>query len=232
MTIVQIQNLSFDYLSTQKIATPVLRDISMSVYEGEILILKGHSGSGKTTLLTLIGALRTAQEGSIKVFNEELIKASPTTLVKVRKEIGFIFQAHNLLGYLTVRQNLQLSLQLQNRITPQDWNKEIEKILQTVGLAEQIDQFPESLSGGQKQRVAVARALIAKPRLVLADEPTAALDSKSGREVVTLMQKLARQRSTAIILVTHDDRILDIADRIITLEDGLLVAQEKKTEVF
>lgn len=232
MTIVQIQNLSFDYLSTQNIATPVLRNISLNVYAGEILILKGHSGSGKTTLLTLIGALRTGQAGSIKVFNKELIKASPATLVKVRKEVGFIFQAHNLLGYLTVRQNLQLSLQLQDGIPPQDWNKEIEKILQTVGLAEQIDQFPESLSGGQKQRVAVARALIAKPRLVLADEPTAALDSKSGREVVTLMQKLARQRNSAIILVTHDDRILDIADRIITLEDGRLVAQEKKSEVF
>lgn len=141
----------------------------------------------------------------------------------VRRQIGFIFQAHNLLSYLTVAQNVQMALQLARTFQAErQADREIEKVLKTVGLLDKLNTFPENLSGGQKQRVAVARALVNKPRLVLADEPTAALDKSSGKEVVELMKALAKDRGTAVVLVTHDDRILDIADRIIYMEDGAI----------
>lgn len=204
----------------------ILFNINLHIAAGEIVIMRGPSGSGKTTLLTLLGALRTGATGSLMVLKENLIGASKETQVEVRRQIGFIFQAHNLLSYLTVGQNVQMALQLAqskpNRLRQTEDEQEIEAILKTIGLFHKIHSFPENLSGGQKQRVAVARALVNKPRLVLADEPTAALDKSSGKEVVELMKTLARERGTAIVMVTHDDRILDIADRIVYMEDGAI----------
>ncbi len=205
----------------------ILFNIDLQIAAGEIVIMRGPSGSGKTTLLTLLGALRTGATGSLRVLNENLIGASKETQVEVRRQIGFIFQAHNLLSYLTVGQNVQMALQLvqskqNDRRKQMEDDREIEAILKTIGLSHKIHSFPENLSGGQKQRVAVARALVNKPRLVLADEPTAALDKSSGKEVVELMKTLARERGTAIVMVTHDDRILDIADRIVYMEDGAI----------
>jgi putative ABC transport system ATP-binding protein len=157
----------------------------------------------------------------MKIFDRELNGASSQQLVKARSRIGFIFQAHNLLKSLTAWENVTMPLKLQ----PQIENRRALalEILATLGLADRTHYYPDNLSGGQKQRVAIARALVSKPQLILADEPTAALDSKSGREVVTLMQKLAQEQDCTILMVTHDNRILDVADRIIQMEEGCLV---------
>lgn len=197
----------------------VLFDIRTRIEGGEIVILTGPSGSGKTTLLTLIGALRSAQKGSVKVLGQELLNASEKALIKVRRKIGYIFQSHNLLDSLTVHQNVQMALQL-GGIKGEDASDRIAKVLQRVGLGEHEHKFPSELSGGQKQRAGIARALVNRPQIVLADEPTASLDKQSGRDVVELIQDLAREDGSAVILVTHDNRILDVADRILHLEDG------------
>jgi putative ABC transport system ATP-binding protein len=187
--------------------------------------MTGPSGSGKTTLLTLIGGLRSVQAGSLKFNGQELLGASKEELVQVRRQIGYIFQAHNLLDFLTAMQNVQMSLELQHNISPWESYIQSETMLNAVKLGDRINYYPSDLSGGQKQRVAIARALVSRPKLVLADEPTAALDSKSGRDVVNLMQQLAKEQDCTILIVTHDNRILDIADRIITMEDGHLMQQ-------
>ncbi len=184
--------------------------------------MTGPSGSGKTTLLTLIGGLRSVQSGSVKILGQELYGASKNELVRVRNNIGFIFQSHNLLSCLTAEQNVRMSLRLHQDISFEQRNAMTSDILEAVGLEDRVNFYPDSLSGGQQQRVAIARALVSQPQLVLADEPTAALDSKSGRNVVEIMQQLAKERGCTILLVTHDNRILDIADRIIHMEDGRL----------
>ena len=197
----------------------VLFDVGTRIEGGEIVILTGPSGSGKTTLLTLIGALRSAQKGSVKVFGQELLNAREKTLIKVRRQIGYIFQSHNLLDSLTISQNVQMALQLDSGKGRDDKDR-IDTVLRRVGLAEHQHKFPRELSGGQKQRAGIARALVNRPQIVLADEPTASLDKQSGRDVVELIEDLAREDGSAVILVTHDNRILDVADRILHLEDG------------
>lgn len=199
---------------------PVLDDVNLDVNSGEIVIMRGPSGSGKTTLLTLMGGLRSIQKGSISIFGQELYGASKSQLVTIRQKIGFIFQSHNLLESLSAQQNVGMSLRLHEDLSISDRISKSQSILTAVGLANRIDYYPSKLSGGQKQRVAIARALVGEPLLVLADEPTAALDSKSGRDVVNIMQKLAKQQKSTILLVTHDSRILDVADRILRMEDG------------
>lgn len=200
----------------------VLFNINLEIYAGEIAIMTGPSGSGKTTLLTLIGGLRTVQTGSVQLLGQELYGASQRQLVKARRQVGYIFQAHNLLPFLTARQNVQLSFELHPNVPNRIARQKAEAMLNYVGLGDRINHHPQQLSGGQKQRVAIARALVTSPKVILADEPTAALDSKTGREVVDIMKALAKDRQTAILLVTHDNRILDIADRIIKMEDGWL----------
>jgi len=200
----------------------ILFDITTEIPEGEIVIVTGPSGSGKTTLLTLVGALRATQEGSVRVLGEELRGAKPKTLEKVRKKIGFIFQQHNLLSALTAVQNVELGLRVRGGISRSELHRRASEMLEAVGLADHLDYKPEKLSGGQRQRVAIARALVSEPAMLLADEPTASLDKKSGREVVDRIKVLAKQQGTTILLVTHDNRILDIADRIVHLEDGKL----------
>jgi putative ABC transport system ATP-binding protein len=202
----------------------VLREVSLDVAPGEIVLLTGPSGSGKTTLLTLIGALRAMQQGSAQVLGTELAGASERARVRLRREIGFIFQSHNLLGFLTARQNVAMALELDVSLTERVRLARAGEMLEAVGLADHTEKLPSQLSGGQRQRVAVARALVGRPGLVLADEPTAALDKQSGLEVVKLLRALAKQRGAPILLVTHDPRILDVADRIVTMEDGRIVA--------
>jgi putative ABC transport system ATP-binding protein len=200
----------------------ILFEVTTEIPTGEIVIVTGPSGSGKTTLLTLVGALRAAQEGSLKVLGRELAGARKSELEDVRRRIGFIFQQHNLLGALTARENVELGLRVTGRFTAAELRRRAEAMLEAVGLGQHCDKRSEHLSGGQRQRVAIARALIGEPSIVLADEPTASLDKASGREVVDRIQELARQKGTTILLVTHDNRILDIADRIVHLEDGKL----------
>ena len=204
----------------------VLFDIHLDVCPGEIVLMTGPSGSGKTTLLTLIGGLRSIQEGSVVVLGRELHDASKRGLGQIRSHIGYIFQAHNLLKSLTAWQNVELVTELHDHISDETAHNLTEEILYEVGLGDRMDYYPENLSGGQQQRVAIARALVSRPTLVLADEPTAALDSKSGRDVVEIMQNLAKEQGCTILMVTHDSRILDIADRIIGMEDGCLKLSE------
>ena len=199
----------------------VLHGVSTEFHAGEIVILTGPSGSGKTTFLTLVGALRSVQEGTVRVEGVELGSLGAAELARVRKRIGFVFQAHNLIDSLTARQNVQMAF-VGGDETPATSRERALEALADVGLEAHAGKLPRQLSGGQKQRVAIARALARKPRIILADEPTAALDGKTGREVVDLLQRRARQTGCTILLVTHDDRILDVADRIIRIEDGLV----------
>lgn len=221
--IVSIQNLDH-YLGERSLRTKVLHDINLEVYPGEIVMMTGPSGSGKTTLLTLIGGLRSIQKGSLVVLGYELRNATKVRLAKVRRRIGYIFQSHNLLDFLTARENVQMSLELHHGFSNREARSRAEEMLQLVKLGDRINYFPYDLSGGQKQRVAIARALVSHPKLVLADEPTSALDSKTGRDVVDLMRRLAKEQRCAVLMVTHDNRILDVADRIIQMEDGRLKA--------
>jgi putative ABC transport system ATP-binding protein len=214
------------YYGTGNLRKQILFEVTTNIYGGEVVIMTGPSGSGKTTLLTLIGALRSTQEGSLVVLGQELHNAPRNLLVKVRRNIGYIFQGHNLLNSLTACQNVQMSLELHPEIPSAQVRRQAEEMLAAVGLETHINYYPKELSGGQKQRVAIARALASHPKIVLADEPTAALDKKSGRDVVEIMQKLAKQQGCTILLVTHDNRILDIADRIIHMEDGRLSSLE------
>jgi len=187
--------------------------------------MTGPSGSGKTTLLTLVGGLRSAQKGNLKILGQEMCGASKRQLMQVRRQISYIFQAHNLLTFLTAKQNVRMSLELHDEYLEQNIDGQATDILNAISLGDRIDYYADSLSGGQKQRVAIARALASHPKIVLADEPTAALDKKSGRDVVEIMQRLAKEQGCTILLVTHDNRILDIADRIIHMEDGRLVEE-------
>lgn len=199
----------------------VLYDNCLTVYPGEIIIMTGPSGSGKTTLLTLIGTLRQVQEGSLFVLGEPLHKSTSKQLVEFRKKVGFIFQAHNLFESLTASQNVRMSLELVDpKASRRDQNRRAKEMLEAVGLGHRTSHKPRQLSGGQKQRVAIARGLVHRPKLVLADEPTAALDEQSGRAVVELFQRMAKENNSTIIIVTHDNRILDVADRIVNLVDG------------
>lgn len=201
---------------------PVLNDIDLDIHAGEIVLLMGPSGSGKTTLLTLIGGLRSLQSGHLTVVDQALHNSSAAALRQVRSQIGFIFQAHNLLRCLTAWENVSMPLKLHHHLSAQERKQRSHAILGQVGMGARADYYPDSLSGGQKQRVAISRALVNHPKLILADEPTAALDGKSGKEVMTLLQYLAKRQGSTILIVTHDNRILDVADRIIAMEDGYL----------
>jgi putative ABC transport system ATP-binding protein len=201
----------------------VLFDMGLEVMSGEIVIMTGPSGSGKTTLLTLIGALRSVQEGELDVFGRALQGAGHSALVQMRRNIGFIFQAHNLFESLTAYQNVRMALELGGH-PEQEIHRRATEMLRRVGLGNRMDYKPHALSGGQKQRVAAARALVTRPALVLADEPTAALDKDAGRDVVDLLRSLASEERTAILIVTHDNRILDVADRIVNMVDGRIVS--------
>lgn len=211
------------YFGAGELRKQTLFDINLDIYSGEIVIMTGPSGSGKTTLLTLMGGLRSVQSGSLTILGQEMRGASKRQMMQVRRHIGYIFQAHNLLTFLTAKQNVRMSLELHDEYLGQNLDGLATDILNAVGLGERINYYADSLSGGQKQRVAIARALASHPQIILADEPTAALDKKSGRDVVEIMQRLAKEQGCTILLVTHDNRILDIADRIIHMEDGRLV---------
>lgn len=225
--IVTINEL-YHYFGNKSLRKPILLNINLSIKPKEIVLLTGPSGSGKTTLLTLIGGLRSVQTGSLKFLNRELLGANQDLLVKIRRQIGYIFQGHNLLEFLTVRQNVQMTLELNKNISHQAAKIKAEKILEAVKLGGYGNCYPQQLSGGQKQRVAIARALIGHPKLFLADEPTASLDSQTGKEVILLMRQLAIKQGAAILIVTHDNRILHMGDRIIRIEDGRLSSQKNK----
>jgi len=224
---VELRNITFAY-GAGELRRNVLRDVDLAIAPGEIVLLTGPSGSGKTTLLTLIGALRSMQEGTARVLGQELAGASESDRVRLRRRIGFIFQNHNLLGFLTARQNVAMAMELGGSMSEAQRLQRAGEMLDAVGLNGHAEKPPAQLSGGQRQRVAVARALAGDPGLILADEPTAALDKVSGQEVVHLLRDLAKGRGVPILLVTHDPRILDIADRIVAMEDGRIVSEAEE----
>lgn len=205
----------------------VLFGVDLIIDRGRLTVLQGPSGSGKTTLLTLIGCLRQVEEGSVRLLGRELNGASEATLIACRRRLGFIFQAHNLHDSLTAMQNVRLGLEVHGSAGREAYGAAAAHLLSLLGLADRLHYLPSRLSGGQKQRVAVARALVGNPDIVFADEPTAALDRVSGQNVVTLLKRLGRERGTTTLMVTHDSRIMEMADRVITMEDGRIVDDER-----
>jgi len=218
---ISVRNVTFAF-GSGSLVRKVLDDVTVEVARGEVVLLTGPSGSGKTTLLTLIGALRGAQQGSLRVLGHELGGAPEEVRVEVRRRIGYVFQSHNLLSSVSARENVELTLEPRSEWTTDERRRRAVEMLAAVGLGELTERRPHELSGGQRQRVAIARALAGEPRLVLADEPTASLDKASGREVVELLSRLAREQGVTVVVVTHDSRILDVADRVLHLEDGRL----------
>ena len=219
--LVAIENLCHSYQDADQ-QKQVLFDINLSIYGGTNVFLTGYSGSGKTTLISLIGCLRGVQSGSLKLLGQELNGASESQLMRMRRRIGYVFQHFNLLDFMSIRQNVQQTLELQSDFSVRAAKRRAEEMLDMVGLGDRCNAYPKELSGGQKQRVAIARALAHKPKLVLADEPTAALDTATGREVTNLFQSMAQQQNCAVLVVTHNRRVLDVADEIIHMEDGKL----------
>lgn len=211
------------WFGTGEARKQALFDIDLALPRGSLTVLMGPSGSGKTTVLTLLGCLRAVQDGSVNLMGHELHAAVESELTALRRRLGFIFQSHNLHESLTAMQNVMMGVQVRPGVADDLTRRAAARALGLVGLSDRLDYLPANLSGGQKQRVAVARALVGNPAMVLADEPTAALDRDSAGEVVDLLKRLGAERGTTTLLVTHDNRILDRADRILTLEDGRII---------
>ena len=226
--VVDIRHLSYSF-GAGGLIRHVLTDLSLQVRAGEMSLLTGPSGSGKTTLLSLVGGLRPVQTGQCIVLGQELAAASERQRVALRRRVGFVFQDHHLLGFLTAGQNVETALELDTELDDLGRKRRAAIMLQAVGLGEELTKLPAQLSGGQRQRVAVARALVRRPRLILADEPTAALDRQNGRDLLRLMSRLTRERNVAVLVVTHDPRVLEFADKIFHMEDGMLTSAEPRS---
>ncbi len=221
---ISIEKLNYGF-GTGETAKQVLFDITLSVAPGEFAIMTGPSGSGKTTLLSLVGALRRPQSGSLRAIGHDLCRLESPGLENYRRQLGFIFQLHNLFPALTVFQSVQMATDLHPE-SGQKTNDRIRELLTQLGLGERMDYRPHQLSGGQRQRVAIARALVHRPTLVLADEPTAALDGENTEIVLKLLADLAHERRTTVLMITQDSRVFESADRLIHLVDGRLDPQE------
>ncbi|MBX3640561.1 MAG: ATP-binding cassette domain-containing protein [Nitrosomonas sp.] len=219
--VIDVRNLNFSF-NHDELALPVLKNVTITIHKGEIVIMTGPSGSGKTTFLTIVGGLRQAFDGSVQVLDQQLINSGEQTKVNIRQQTGYIFQQHNLLKSLTAQQNVCMTLEMFNTVTEKERLERAAEMLRAVGLGDKLDHKPDQLSGGQRQRVSIARALVGQPKIVLADEPTASLDKQSGLEAVIILKRLAKESGASILLVTHDYRILDIADRVVELEDGII----------
>ena len=204
------------------LAVPALRGVDFRVDRGEFVILAGPSGSGKTTLLSLLGCVLKPTSGTVKLFDEVISGKAESELPRLRAElIGFIFQGHNLFASLTALENVVVQLELRG-CRRAEATREARDLLENVGLADKVEAKPGELSGGQRQRVAIARALAGAPPLLLADEPTSALDAQSGLMVTEVLRALAKERGHTVVVVTHDNRIFHLADRIVHIEDGLI----------
>jgi putative ABC transport system ATP-binding protein len=224
--IVNIVDVVKEYQLGQTVV-PALRGVSLDVHKGEFISIAGPSGSGKTTLLNLIGCVDVATRGSVQVAGRDTSSLSERELTRLRLDtIGFIFQSFNLVGVLTVFQNVEFPLLLQGHLRTAERRARVMELLDEVGLAEHARHRPNELSGGQRQRVAVARALVGRPQIVLADEPTANLDSVTGEKIIDLMKELNQRDGTTFIFSTHDAKVMSHADAIIRLADGKIVGRE------
>lgn len=218
-TVVQLENLEKSY-QLGKTTVHALRGVSLVLHEGEFMAVMGPSGSGKTTLLNIVGTLDKPTSGQALIDGEDIVKMNDKQLTKLRRyKIGFVFQFHNLIPVLNALENVQLPLLTAGagRRASEDRANEL---LDRVGLRERVDHLPDELSGGEQQRVAIARALANHPKIILADEPTGDLDTKTGSEVVQIMYDLAKQERSAVIVVTHDPVIAEKADRVLEMRDG------------
>lgn len=224
-SIVSIRNVVKEY-TLDKVVVPALRGVSLEVNRGEFISIAGPSGSGKTTLLNLIGCVDTATSGVVEVAGKDTSKLSQRQLTTLRLDtLGFIFQSFNLVAVLTVYQNVEFPLLLQNRLSTADRKKRVMELLDQVGLSSHAKHRPSELSGGQRQRVAVARALVTQPQIVLADEPTANLDSQTGEQIIDLMKELNQQKGTTFIFSTHDHKVMKHANEVVQLADGKVLGR-------
>ena len=227
--VIAIREVTKTYLEGSA-RVPALRGVDLDVHAGELVLLMGPSGSGKTTLLSIMGCILSATSGSVRIAGREITNLSEKELPQVRLEhMGFVFQGFNLFPTLTAGENVELMLDLKG-IRGAAAKRRAGELMEQVGLGGKYNSFPSDLSGGQKQRVAIARALAGDPQVILADEPTAALDSHTGRTIIEMMCNLAHQRDRAVVLVTHDSRLLEFADRTIEIEDGLIVNRQREAE--
>ncbi|WP_448513785.1 ABC transporter ATP-binding protein [Parathermosynechococcus lividus] len=200
--------------------TPVLHGINLSIQTGHIHLLMGPSGSGKTTLLSILAGILTPTSGKVFVLGQDITQMKKNELARFRlNNIGFVFQSFNLFPALTALENVEIAFNLKG-VATKDAKVRAAKLLDEVGLGDRLNFLPQNLSGGQKQRVAIARALAGDPKIIFADEPTASLDSQSGQQVIKILYKLAKQKGCTVMIVTHDPRIIPIADRITKIEDG------------
>lgn len=225
MSVIKINNLTKTYTDT---AVPVhaVNGVNLNFKQGEFTAIVGPSGCGKTTLMNMIGGLEVPTSGSVEVSGVEMDKLSSNELINFRlNNIGFVFQAYNLIPVLTAKENVEFIMQLQNR-DKKEMDERTISLLESVGLGDRLNSRPNQLSGGQQQRVAVARALASKPKFVLADEPTANLDSHATTQLLDIMERLNKEENVTFIFSTHDQRVVDKAHRIITLLDGEVISDE------
>ena len=204
-----------------------LKGVSLAVAGGELALLMGPSGSGKTTLLSILGCMLTPTSGTVRVGGQATTDASPEELARIRREhVGFVFQSYHLFPTLTALDNVRLTLDVRGEKAERAKQKSKEALAR-VGLALKMGSYPRELSGGEQQRVAIARAIVGNPSVVLADEPTAALDSENGRAIMSVLTEIAKDRGRGVLVVTHDPRIVPFADRIVHIEDGKIVGEER-----
>jgi len=230
-TVIQVENLVKIY-RLGKVSISALRGISFNVTKGEFLVVMGPSGSGKTTLLNLIGAIDKPTNGGIYIDGKDITTLGEGELTKLRRhKIGFIFQFYNLIPALTALENVELPM-LTAGISRKDASKRAFQLLETVGLAERVGHLPDELSGGEQQRVAIARALSNRPSVILADEPTGDLDTKTGMEVVQILHDTSKKENTTVIVVTHDPMVTEKADRILQMRDGNIIGERRLKELI
>jgi putative ABC transport system ATP-binding protein len=226
--IIQAKGITKVY-NPDKIPVRALNGVDLTIEEGEFTAIVGPSGSGKTTLLNIIGGLDQPTEGEVWIRDNNISDMSDNKLIDFRKNnIGFVFQAYNLIPVLTARENVGFVMLLQNR-SKEERDQRVMELLEAVGLEDKIDKRPSELSGGQQQRVAVARALAPKPAFILADEPTANLDSASTTNLLDIMARLNKEEKVTFIFSTHDQRVIDRARRVVTLVDGKIDSDEKRS---
>ena len=227
MKVIEVKNLEKTY-NDSEIKVHAVRGVDLEIEEGEFTAIVGPSGSGKTTFLNMLGGLDKPTSGKIHIGGTDIGTLSPSQMVDFRlHNIGFVFQAYNLIPVLTAKENTEFVMHLQKK-TKEERDKRVKELLTAVGLGDRLESRPNKLSGGQQQRVAVARALASKPKFVLADEPTANLDSESTRNLLEIMEKLNKDENITFIFSTHDQRVVDKARRVIRLDDGKVVSDEKK----
>jgi len=228
MPLLELQGVIKNYMKGEQII-PALRGIDLSIEKGDFLSIVGPSGSGKSTLLNIIGCIDTPTEGKVLYNGDDLTILSDKEKTYYRKEnISFIFQSFNLIPVLTIRENVELPLIIEKKFNKTEIYEKVTKIIEIVGLEDMADRFPRELSGGQEQRVAIARALVKNPLVVLADEPTANLDSEMSEDIISVMQKMNEEIHTTFIFSTHDPLVEKHAKRVIILRDGMIASDERK----